>query len=92
MVRLTDAEQRELLAQPESGMGYQIVETTTWDNKRKQGIAFNAELLFLEGESRTILLSSSHERMLREAKSSAGQFKALRVISRSIASFTLTES
>lgn len=91
-VRLTDAEKKTLIRQPESGMGYQIVEATTRDDRRQQGIAFNAELFFPEGESRVILLSKSHERVLKEARSSEGQFKALRVVPRTAAPFSLTES
>jgi len=52
MLRLTDSNTRALLAQPESGMGYQVVEATLSDNKTKRGVAYNAELLLFEEEPR----------------------------------------
>jgi hypothetical protein len=91
MLKLTDAETRALLNLPETGMGYQIVEGTQFDNKTRRGIAYNAELFFDEGESRSILWKLSYPRVLKEATKSAGQFKSLRVLSRSAAPITLTE-
>ena len=55
MVKLNLTLQCLLLNQPESGMGYQIVEATTVDNQIKRGIAYNAELLLFEEEPRLTL-------------------------------------
>jgi len=84
MLRLTDSNTRALLAQPESGMGYQVVEATLSDNKTKRGVAYNAELLFFEEEPRRIMLSTPYLRLLESARSAAGEIKSLRVISRAI--------
>jgi hypothetical protein len=91
MLKLTDRETRVLLAQPETGMGYQIVEATQFDDKTRRGIAYNAELFFEEGESRSILRTLSYPWILREATKSTEQFKSFRVLSRSAAPITLTE-
>ncbi len=40
MLKLNDSETRSLLAQPETGMGYQLVEVTLQDNETPQGIAY----------------------------------------------------
>ena len=91
MLRLTDLETRTLLGQPETGMGYQIVEATTRDEKKKCGIVYNAELFFSDGESRSILRTPSYPNVLKLATRSVGEFKALQVLSRSAAPITLTE-
>ena len=91
MLKLTEAETSVLKNQPETGMGYQIVEATQYDNRIKRGIAYNAELFFEENESRSILRTLSYPRVLREATKSTGQFKALRVLSRSAAPVSLSE-
>src|SRR5882672_5649269 len=91
MIRLTDTETRILKNQPETGMGYQLVEGTQFDNKTKRGIAYNAELFFEENESRSVLKTLSYPQVLREATRSTGQFKSLRVLSRSEAPITLSE-
>lgn len=91
-LRLTSSETRTLLGQPETGMGYQIVEATTRDDKKRLGIAFNAELFFYQDESRFELRAASYEKVLSEASASPGQFKALQVVSRRAAPITLTES
>ncbi len=82
MLRLTDSNTRALLAQPESGMGYQVVEATLSDNKTKRGVAYNAELLLFEEEPRRIMLSTPYLRLLESARSATGEIKSLRVISR----------
>lgn len=69
-----------MLAQPETGMGYQVVEATLRDNKTEQGIAYNAELLFLGNESQTILSRGPYPIVLRLADRSSGEIKALRVL------------
>ena len=51
MELLNEARQRELLEQPESGMGYQTVEVTLRNGESRQGTAFNAEYLVYSGEA-----------------------------------------
>lgn len=79
MLRLDPNLKAQLLAQPESGMGYQVVEATTVDYKLKRGVAYNAELLLFEDEPRLTLKTTAFARLLNEAKSSAGEIKSLRV-------------
>jgi hypothetical protein len=47
---LNEDRQREPLAQPESGMGYQTVEVVLRDGKSRRGTAFNTEYLLYSGE------------------------------------------
>jgi hypothetical protein len=82
MIRLEFSHTAKLLSQPESGMGYQIVEATLADNKTKRAIAFNAELLLFEEEPRSLMLTASYAALLESAKSSVGEIKSLRVIPR----------
>jgi hypothetical protein len=91
MLLLTQAETKMLTRQPETGMGYQIVEAMTKDDKRTRGIVYNAELFFREDESRTILLTTSYPDVLKRAAKSPGEFKALQVLTRSAAPLALTE-
>jgi hypothetical protein len=51
MELLNEDRQRELLAQPESGMGYQIVEITLRNGESRRGTAFNGEYLIYSEES-----------------------------------------
>jgi len=82
MLRLTDSNTHALLAQPESGMGYQVVEATLSEYKTKRGVAYNAELLLFEDEPRRIMLSTPYLKLLESARSATGEIKSLRVISR----------
>ena len=79
MLKLDSSLQIQLLKQPESGMGYQIVEAVTSDHKVKRGTCYNAELLLFEEEPRAIL-RTSYKSLLAEAKISTGQITSLRVI------------
>src|SRR5882672_11265789 len=84
MLKLAAADTRKLLQEPETGMGYQIVAATTKDGAIREGIAFNAELFFYGGESRSILREKHYADVLRTAQQSAvDEFKELRVLSRS---------
>jgi hypothetical protein len=80
MLRLTEAQTRSLLAQPETGMGYQEVEATLRNNQVEKGIVYNAELMFEGIESRNILKLSSYPTVLRAARSAGDEIKSLRVI------------
>lgn len=91
MIKLTMADKRKLLQQPETGMGYQIVDATTQDNKIREGIVFNAELFFEGGESRAILrTAASYSDVLKLASTPLWDFKEIRVIPRSEAPRTLS--
>ena len=82
MYQLSHDETRSLLEQPESGMGYQVVNAKT-DYRTKRGVIFNAELLTLDEDKhsdRRILLSKSYAEALRTAKSAVGQFRSLSVV------------
>lgn len=79
MLKLNLTFQAQLLKQPESGMGYQIVEAVTSDYKTKRGIAYNAELLLFEEEPRT-MLRRDYQNLLVEAKDSTGEIKSLHVV------------
>lgn len=50
MELLNEDRRRELLAQPESGMGYQTVEVVLRDGESLRGTAFNSEYLLYSGE------------------------------------------
>ena len=79
MLKLNLTLQCLLLNQPESGMGYQIVEAVTADLKTKRGIAYNAELLLFEEEPRD-QLKADYRSLLAEAKISTGEIRSLRVV------------
>ena len=55
MELLKEDRQRELLAQPESGMGYQNVAIKLRNGETRSGTAFNAEFLLYSGESPRLL-------------------------------------
>jgi hypothetical protein len=82
MFKLVSSLTEYLLNQPESGMGYQIVEATFVDKKTAGGIAYNGELLLLAHETRLAALSGTYESVLESAGSSAGQIASLRVVTR----------
>lgn len=79
MLKLNLDLQVQLLKQPESGMGYQIVKAVTSDYDIKRGIAYNAELLLFEEEPRT-MLRASYRSLLDEAKISTGEIRSLYVV------------
>ena len=55
MELLNEDRQRELIAQPESGMGYQNVAIELRNGETRYGTAFNAEFLLYSGESPHLL-------------------------------------
>ena len=79
MLRRNLTLQSLLLNQPESGMGYQIVEATTFHNKINWGIAYNAELLLFDGKPRA-MLKASYQSLLAKARISTGEIKSLHVV------------
>ncbi len=80
MLKLNEAQTRSLLAQPETGMGYQEVEVTHRDNRVENGTAYNAELMFLGNESKAILKLASYPAVLRSASNATDDIKSLRVL------------
>jgi hypothetical protein len=80
MLKLTEAHTRSLLAQPETGMGYQEVEATLRNNTVEKGIVYNAELMFEGAESRNVLKLASYPVVLRTARAAGEEIKSLRVI------------
>jgi hypothetical protein len=82
MLRLATEFTMDLLNRPESGMGYQVVEVTSFDNRTASGIVYNADLLLFEGEPREKLKTETYSRMVDAAESSSGRIKAIRVVGR----------
>ena len=80
MLKLAYNLSAELLAQPESGMGYQIVEAVTYGNAVRRGVVYNAELLLFEEEPRLMLKTTPFARLLSEAKNSIAEIKSLHVV------------
>ncbi len=83
MYRLNLDEARSLLGQPESGMGYQVVDAVTTDYKTKRGVVYNAELLKLDEDrhsDRIVMLTKSAAEALKTANTSVGQFRSLAVV------------
>ena len=82
MYRLSSKETSSLLRQPESGMGYQVVDAQKMDYRTKRGVVFNAELLTLDEDERSdrLMLSKSYTEALRTAESAVGRFRSLSVV------------
>lgn len=83
MYALSPDETRSLLRQPESGMGYQVVDAATFNGPTKRGVAYNAELLTLDEDrhrDKLIMLSTSLSEALRTANGTTGEFRALTVV------------
>jgi len=74
---------RELVAQPETGMGYQYVEATTSDFSFLKGVVLNAELFIPENRIEKIMgkYPLSYSTILQEAEQ-PGYIRKLRVIER----------
>lgn len=82
MLKLSYSHANYLRNQPESGMGYQNVEATTFDNKIKRGTAYNAELLVFGDEPRDMLRTASFRRLIELSQTSAGEIRDLRLLPR----------
>src|SRR5271170_2582245 len=83
MLKLSQAHKQSLLNLPETGMGYQNVEATTFDNKTKRGTAYNAELLVFDDEDRTKPRTVSLTTLVEASPPSADDIRTLRVLERS---------
>jgi len=82
MLKLSSSHANYLLSQAESGMGYQSVEATTFDNKVKRAVAFNAELLVFDDEERTPLRTKTFRTLTEAARSSDLEIRSFRVTAR----------
>ena len=91
MLRIAENHARDLLAEPESGMGYQLVEATRLNGQRSTGIAFNAELLVFDDERATLRASMTHAQLVAESRSSATELRSLRIIQRTRAATAVHE-
>lgn len=85
MELLNEGRQRELIAQPESGMGYQNVAIELRNGETRYGTTFNAEFLLYSGESPDLLEKISEPsdrlRMLEERQLGVGEeILSLRVL------------
>ena len=85
MELLNEDRQRELIEQPESGMGYQNVAIELRNGETRYGTAFNAEFLLYSGESPHLLqkISEPSDRLLMLEGKQLGlgeEFLSLRVL------------
>lgn len=80
MLRLDESHTRALLAQPETGMGYQEVEVTRKNNKTEKGMVYNAELLVENNEPQSLLELSRFANVLRTARDAGDEIKSIRVL------------
>ena len=83
MYALSPEETRSLLRQPESGMGYQVVDAATFNSTTKRGVAYNAELLTLDEDryrDKLIMLTTPISEALRTANSTTREFRTLTVV------------
>lgn len=80
MIRFEAPFVEQLLSQPESGMGYQVVEVTGTDGKQERGVALNAELFVGDYEPRVDLRILGFERVANAARSSASTVRSVSVI------------
>lgn len=62
MFALDEARTKDLLALPESGMGYQLIEFVTDDARRRHGFAFNAEIVL--GTDEPLSQLREHRRLI----------------------------
>jgi hypothetical protein len=79
MLKLATPLMNELLRQPESGMGYQLVDAATVSGETKRAVAYNAELLLFEDEPRDLLTKKSYSELVRVAENSSDKIKSLRL-------------
>lgn len=82
MFKLTPEETAALRKQPESGMGYQIVDAKEMF-ATKRGVVYNGQLLSLDENAnadRVVMLTKSVSELRQLSASSAGRFRALTVV------------
>jgi hypothetical protein len=87
MELLNEEQQRELIAQPESGMGYQNLVVQMRNGEVRYGTAFNAEFLLYSGEPPHALekISEPGQRLLMLERKEVGlgeEIRSLKVLQR----------
>ncbi len=80
MIKLTERFIANLVQQPESGMGYQIVEAEYFSRGIKKGVVYNAELMAFEDESRRIMTEAQYQELVKTASTETSLIKSIRVI------------
>lgn len=83
MLKLEFAHSNILLSQPESGMGYQIVEATLINHEKQRCIVYNAELLIFKDELSGIGENDSYNLLLEKSNSSLDKIIDLKVVKKS---------
>lgn len=83
MLKLAENHTDILLSQPESGMGYQIIEATLLNYQKRDCIVYNAELLVYLDELEQIKKYESYNLLLEKSASSIYEIRDLRIISKS---------
>jgi hypothetical protein len=79
MIRLESRFIEQLLARPETGMGYQRVQLELWTGSRQLGVALNADVVVLDSDS-TDVRRLSYEVLVQRAAASAGLVRAISVV------------
>ena len=82
VLRLNQSEMKRLLAQPETGMGYQVVEVVLEDNRKETGIAYNAEFLTLREQTQNYLRRLRDTTFSERSNGSRTGIKSLTVVTR----------
>jgi hypothetical protein len=82
MLKLQHWDTNRLLAQPESGMGFQIVELTMTDRSTATGTVYNADLLLLDTEPKDRLLRETYDQLVRAAEDAGSRIHSVRVLPR----------
>ena len=80
MIKLTERFIASLVQQPESGMGYQIVEAEYISRDIKKGVVYNAELIVFEDELRRIITEAQYRELVKAASTETSLIKSIRVI------------
>lgn len=80
MLRLESGWTESMVGQPESGMGYQVVDVEQFDGLRRRGIAYNAELVIYDTEPYPFTQGRSYRSLLTEARSASGLIRSIAVV------------
>ncbi len=80
MIKLTERFIANLVQQPESGMGYQIVEAEYISRGIKKGVVYNAEIIVFEDEPRRIITEAQYQELVKAASTETSLIKSIRVI------------
>lgn len=80
MIRLSERFSARLVEQPESGMGYQIVEAEHITRGKRKGVVYNAEIIVFEDEPRRIITEAQYQELVKAASTETSLIKSIRVI------------